>query len=305
MADVPVLSLNPALPGNGLARAVEVYDFGRPTTLAREHSRVLELAFETYARQWGTLLTSTIRAATTVVAENISMVTYDEYAASLPTTTAVVICAIKGQDAKGVIQYPTEAVFHWITRMVGGSLSAPVPNRKFTHIEHSLVEQFMQDALEDLDYSFGSLLSAPPTVHDILFNSQFAQAAATDTLMIVAKLIVTVGDTTWDTSIALPADPLLDQLGTSNPMSSPADAPGQLRCHLAGTPVDVEMALAPVPVLPGAILNLAVGDVLPLRHPTGRPFDLTVAGRPVARAVGVTHGTRQAGQVVSIEESAP
>lgn len=302
---MPVLSLNPALPGSELARAVEVYDFGRPTTLAREHSRVLELAFETYARQWGTLLTSTIRATSTVVAENISMVTYDEYAASLPTTTAVVICAIEGQDAKGVIQYPTGAVFHWITRMLGGSLTAAVPNRKFTQIEQALVQQFMQDALEDLAYSFGSLLSAPPTVHDILFNSQFAQAAATDTLMIVAKLNVTVGDTTWDTTVALPADPLLDQLGTSNPMSDPADAPGQLRCHLAGTPVDVEMALAPVAIRPGAILNLAVGDVLPLRHPTGRPFDLTVAGRPVARAVGVTHGTRQAGQVVSIEESAP
>ncbi len=32
----------------------EVYDFRRPMTLAREHGRVLERAFETYARQWAT-----------------------------------------------------------------------------------------------------------------------------------------------------------------------------------------------------------------------------------------------------------
>ncbi|MHA7274059.1 hypothetical protein ACX80Z_11555 [Arthrobacter sp. TMT4-20] len=35
-------------------KTIEVYDFSCPTTLAREHARVLELAFETFARQRGT-----------------------------------------------------------------------------------------------------------------------------------------------------------------------------------------------------------------------------------------------------------
>lgn len=35
----------------------EAYDFRRPMTLAREHGRVFEMAFETFARQWGTQLT--------------------------------------------------------------------------------------------------------------------------------------------------------------------------------------------------------------------------------------------------------
>ena len=40
----------------------EVYDFRRPMTLAREHGRVLERAFETYARQWGNQLSARLRA---------------------------------------------------------------------------------------------------------------------------------------------------------------------------------------------------------------------------------------------------
>lgn len=32
-------------------RSVELYDFRRPSTLAREHSRVIETAFESFARQ--------------------------------------------------------------------------------------------------------------------------------------------------------------------------------------------------------------------------------------------------------------
>ncbi len=69
-------------------RVVELYDFRRPTTLAREHSRVLELSFDTFARQWGTQLTTKVRANTQVVFEHVSMKTYDEYASSLPPTTA-------------------------------------------------------------------------------------------------------------------------------------------------------------------------------------------------------------------------
>ncbi|WP_442213881.1 flagellar motor switch protein FliM [Specibacter sp. RAF43] len=298
-------SVSPVLPGSGLGRAVEVYDFRRPTTLAREHSRVLELAFETFARQWGTLLTTNIRAGSAVVAENVKMVTYDEYAASLPAATAMVLCEVEGQEAKGVIQFPTEAALFWITRMLGGSPVVPLPNRKFTLIEQSLVKRLMDDALEDLQYSFGSLLSAAPTVHGIHFNSQFAQAAATNTLMIVADLSVTVGEHTWAATVALPAESLLKQMGSNSPRSDRAAAPAQMRAQVSRVPVDVELSIGPVAVRPRVILNLAVGDVVLLEHAVGRPFELALAGESVARAVGVTHGSRQAGQIVSIEESAP
>uniref|UniRef100_UPI0037045857 hypothetical protein n=1 Tax=Vibrio cidicii TaxID=1763883 RepID=UPI0037045857 len=72
-----------------------VYDFRRPTTLAREHSRVLELAFETFARQWATQLTAKVRVLSQVTCDSVAMQTYDEYAASLPATTAMVLCELE------------------------------------------------------------------------------------------------------------------------------------------------------------------------------------------------------------------
>ncbi len=288
-----------------MERAVEVYDFRRPTALARDHSRVLEVAFETFARQWGTLLAANVRAGSTVVAERVTMVSYVDYAASLPASTTMVLCDMEGQEARAVIQFPTEAAFHWLKRMLGGSADGPLPDRKFTPLEQSLVKQLMADALAELHYSFGLLLAAPLTFHGFHFNSQFAQAAATDTLMIVAGLRVSVDDVGWGATIALPAEPLLNQLGTKSPSSKLEDAPAQLRCHVAAAPIVVEMSLGPVPVSPPMILDLSVGDVLSLRHPVGRPFDMMLSGRPVAGAVGVAHGSRQAGQIVSIEESTP
>ena len=300
---MPVFSPLSQLPSARAGTVVEAYDFRRPTTLAREHSRVLELAFETFARQWGTQLTTKIRANSAVVTEQVTMATYDEYATSLPSSTAMVLFSVSGQESKGVIQFPSEAALFWVTRMLGGASSVTIRDRKFTQIEHALVKRLMEDALEDLRYSFGSMLDEAPAIQSIHFNSQFAQAAATNALMIVARFTVRVGEHSWGATIAMPAEVLVQHLGSSNPLSDADAAPAQLRAQVGEVPVEVGLALRPVPVTPNIILNLSVGDVLPLPHPTTRPFDLTVEGKPIALATGVTHGSRKAGQIVTTEET--
>ena len=301
---MPALSPVSQLPASRAGKAVEAYDFRRPTTLAREHSRVLELAFETFARQWGTQLTTKIRAGSAVVTEQVTMATYDEYATSLPASTAMVLFSLNGQESKGVIQFPAEAALFWVTRMLGGTSTAAIRDRKFTQIEHALVKRLMEDALEDLRYSFGSLLAEAPAIQGIHFNSQFAQAAATNALMIVATFTVRVGENSWGATIAMPAEVLVQQLG-SNQLSDAGAAPAQLRAQVGKVPVEVALALVPLPVTPHTILNLTVGDVLTLPHPTSRPFDLTVGGKPIALAIGVTHGSRKAGLIVTTEETNP
>lgn len=285
-----------------LAKTIEVYDFRRPTTLAREHSRVLELAFETFARQWGTQLTAKVRVMSQVACEQVVMQTYDEYAASLPSTTAMVLCTLEGAAAKAVIQFPTSAALSWVSYMLGGNGARVAAERKFTQIEQALVRQLMEDALEDLRYSLGSVLVAPISVDAIQYNSQFAQAAATAELMIVATFAMQVGESTGAATVAFPAEVLLRQLGDAHPTSTTADARELLHAQLSWVPVEVSLRLAPALVLPNMILNLAVGDVLPVPHPQHRPLDVVVDGRRLARAAVGANGSRLACVVVNTEE---
>lgn len=292
------------LPERRAQRSIEVYDFSRPTTLAREHSRQLDLAFETFARQWGTQLTTRIGVSSTAAARPVAMKTYDEYAASLPVTTAMVLCALGKDSARAIVQFPVESALQWVRRMLGGS-GAPVPARKFTDIEQALVRVLMDEALNDMRYSFGPLLPERLGIDSIVFNSQFAQAASPDALMIVAAFDLEVGEEACRATVALPAKDLLARMGSNNPMSRSADAPAQLRAQVGQTPVEVSLTVPPIDITPAAVLELAVGDVLPLAHPTQQPFDLQLGGKTIARAAAVTHGSRRAGHIVSIEENAP
>lgn len=285
-------------------RTALVYDFRRPTTLAREHSRVLELAFETFARQWATQLTAKVRVLSQVSCEEVLMHSYDEYAAGLPATTAMVLCSIDSSAAKAVVQFPASAGLSWVARMLGGTGETQMPERVFTQIEQALVRRLMDDALEDLRYSLGALLTNDISIDGIQYNSQFAQAAPTSELMIVASFDVRVGDHRSRATVAIPAAVILPQLGESNPTSPVENARGLIEAQLGTVPIDVVLRLAPAPVLPGTVLGLTVGDVIPLPHSQHRPLDLVVDGHELADAAVGINGSRLACVVVSTKETA-
>ncbi|GAA2448664.1 flagellar motor switch protein FliM [Agromyces soli] len=275
-------------------RAAEPYDFRRPTTLAREHSRVLELAFESFARQWGTQLTANVRARSQATFLQVGMHTYDDYAASLPPATTMVLCRLAGDEAKAVIQFPASAALGWMTHMLGGSGERIEPERTFTEIEQQLLRALLDDLLDDLQYSLGRVLPARPEFDSLHHTAQFAQAAPTSALMIVASFIVECAERETTATLALPADAVLRGLGESNPVVATDRARSLVAAQIELTPVPLGVGLAPVPVTPHDILELAVGDVIPLAHAASEPFLVTVDGRAVGRAAIGRTGNRLA-----------
>lgn len=278
------------------------YDFKRPSTLAREHSRMLELAFETFARQWGTQLTAKVRVLSQVTCEQVLMLTYDEYAAGLPATTAMVLCTLTDCDPKSVLQFPTGAALIWVNAMLGGTRRVEPVDRTFTPIEHALVRRLMDDALEDLKYSLGPVLPNAISIDAIQYHSQFAQAAPTTELMIIARFTIRVGEHEADATLALPARAILPQLGETNPTIPAENAKDLLHAQLAQVPVEVSARLAPVRVLPARVLGLRVGDVIRTDHPSHRPLEVAVGGRPIATAAVGANRSRLAVIVTNPEE---
>jgi flagellar motor switch protein FliM len=300
---VPLVTIHAA--GETARLAAESYDFRRPTTLAREHSRVLEAAFDSFARQWGTQLTAKVRTKSTATTESVVVQTYDEYVASLPTVTCMVRCVVGDTTAKMVVQFPTPVALGWVARMLGGGSDKPGLERKLTPIEHALVKALVEEALDVLAYSLGPLLPAEARVESIQYNSQFTQAAAPSDLMVVVTCGVQVGETTSAVTFAIPADTLLPQLGAVNPVASSENAAELTREQVARVPVEVAVRLASLAVTPAQVLDLAVGDTLLLPHHAREAFHVTVGGQDHARAMVVRSGSRAAARIVALQPSAP
>jgi flagellar motor switch protein FliM len=147
------------------------------------------------------------------------------------------------------------------------------------------------------------LLTKDIAFSSIHHNSQFAQAAAPTDLMIVASFTVTSGEQSALATLAVPAQILLSHLAEPNPVVASVNVRDQVRAQLARVPVDVSLRLPAVPVTPTAVLQMAVGDVIPLNFFHTNPLDVAVNGQKYARAAVGANGSRMACVVTDIQEN--
>lgn len=271
---------------------ITVYDFERSATLSREHARALELAFETFSRQWSADLSAKIRGRATVSVEYVRMLTYGEYAQSLPTTTALVVCALPDSPERMIVQFPSSAATAWIVQMVGGRPTTTTEERTFTPIEQALIGALMRDAIDLLTKTMDGLLPQGISITGIQYNSQFAQVAAATEPVIVAQLTMSLGGRSVPTSVMLPASILsmLRNVAASDESASPE----LVRRQVEETQIELALRLSPRTMLPREVLGLSVGDIVPLPHPSDRPLLLLAGDQPIATAAVGTSGARLA-----------
>lgn len=288
----------------------ENYDFRRPMTLAREHGRVLEMAFETYARQWGTQLTSRLRVVASVTLESVEMKSYDEYVGGLPTSTAMVLCGVEPGRSTAVLQLPFDTTMTWIDHVLGGPGVPLDTERELTEIEWHLLRDLLQHALRDLSYAFASVCPLDVVVRSVQYNPQFVQAVAASEPVIVATFLLHVAERESTATLMIPADALLATLRAGDKLDS--RTPDELAAHrvalaqvadqVLGVPVDVSVRFASRPLSAADVAALTPGAVVPLRHRADAPLEVVVGDVTLATAAIGSSGTRLACLVVTSEE---
>ncbi|WP_028048020.1 flagellar motor switch protein FliM [Cellulomonas sp. URHE0023] len=296
----------------GRAAEPELYDFRRPMTLQRDHARHLEMAFERFGRQVGNQLTARLRAMTYLTLDGVALRTYDEYISLLPSPTALAVCTVSHTRQTALLQLPVQAMLVWIDYLFGGNgRGDDREGRELTEIEQALVKDLFVLSLKDLEYAFAGIAKLPLTVGGLQYNPQFVQAAGATDAMIVASFTLRVGEREDALTLMVPADVMLAQLKAADgPVARSEDeaaaaaiTAAELERAMQDVPVELAVRFAPVVVHPRDVIDLAVGDVLPLSHPSTELLDVVVDGVVLARAAAGSHGSRLACRVVTVEEN--
>jgi flagellar motor switch protein FliM len=283
------------------------YDFRRPTKLSREHARALEVAYDTFARQWSTLLSSTLRVLVSVEPVRVEQRTYDEYVSGLPSPTTMAMFSPEPFPGVGILQWPLDLSMVCIDHMLGGP-GGPQPDRTLTEIESELIRDMFARVLSELRYALTGLVSITPRLTGLESNPQFVQAAAASDLLAVAGFTVRIGNAEGQASLALPMPAVTPKLtDPSNDQVAESAARAQTRRAMTKSvqevAIEVAARLTPTRMTSGAIMGLSVGDVVRFPHPVSRPLDL-IAGESVCGSATLgQQGARVACLVVSSRKS--
>lgn len=279
-------------------------------TLAREHARTFEMAFETFARQWSMQLTSRLRVISSIVLDSLEMASYDDYVAGLPQHTTMAMVALDDGRASSVLQIPSDTTMLWIDYLCGGPGLERVENpRELTEIEYSLVVTLLQASMQDLGYAFSQVLSTTPSVRGIQYSPQFVQAVPAKEAVIIAHFDMTVRNHKTRASIMIPAELLVTPLSKSESDDSKSLAEVQeakvaserLNRSMHGVPVSMSVQFKPLSVAPRDIATLEVGQVLRLNHAVSKPLDLMVDSLVIGHGVPGNSGRQLACKVVDVD----
>lgn len=294
-----------------------LYDFRRPNRFSREHVRALQIVNETFARQFTLVLSTALRTSSLVSVTTVRQYSCEEYTRTVPNPSLLAVLNFDPQVQRrrtddrqlpgaGVLQLPMSMVMSVVDRLLGGPGGPDQPNRALSDIEVGLVRQLLQRIVHELTYAFESLTPVNPLVGSLESDPQFLQIAAPSEPVIVSEFDIRIGDQLSTSTLCIPfatLQPALDAL-TDNHVSYHTEkdtlAAQAVELQLNAVPVDLSVVFREVTVTSSQLLALAVGDVLPLRHPVTQPLAVRADGVDVAAAVPGSHGQRLACQIVSI-----
>jgi flagellar motor switch protein FliM len=280
------------------------YDFRRPIKLSREHVRTLQIAFETYARSCGTLLTTRLRVVSSVTLASIEQLNYDEYVASLENPTVIAVVSIDPLSGTVLLELSSSVAMTAIDHLLGGP-GGPQPERPLTEVEMPLLRGLLERMLGELRYGFENLVDISPKLRDIEYNAQFLRAHQPGDAVVVASFDMKIGSEECVASICLPFNTILPVLERQETIElSPAEriirdsSHRNITAGLSAAPIDVAVRFQPIRMRTDDIVDLRPGDVVPLGHPTSLPLEVTVNETVFAHAVPGNQGARLACLVV-------
>jgi flagellar motor switch protein FliM len=284
------------------------YDFRRPTKLSRETARTLEMAYETVARQWSTLVGSAISAPCQVTFEAVGQHSYDDYVSALESPTVLAVFNPEPHPGHGFLQLGLSTAYSCIDRMLGGPDGADQPQRTPTEIEAAVLGRLVERLLGELRYGLTAVTELTPRLRTLEYNPQFMQIAAATDLFVVARFTIAVGGKKAPSAPATVALPMSVLVSRPNHDDEDPESIAHRRAaraamvHLVDdVPVDVSVRFASHAMSSTRILALRIGDVVPLHHPADRPLDVVASDVVCARGVAGTQGSRAACLIVAAE----
>jgi flagellar motor switch protein FliM len=282
-------------------RRITTYDFRRPNKLNREHVRALQIVGETFARQFTTILSTSLRTLSQVRLEDVTQRTYGEYVQGLPNPTLLTVLELAPLEGLTMFDLPTAITMSIVERLLGGSgQTGTTPNRAPTEIEMRLLRGMLDRVLRELAYSFESLIPVAPKINRIETNPQFAQVTATTDMIIVVDFMIRVGDVTGNFGLAMPFNslqPALEDTGETDDIEREnrrSEIRSRIEVEVGAAEMDVRVRFDEALLPSKALASLQPGDILHLNHPIDEPLTIEVAGLPRFKATAGTRGKRVA-----------
>jgi len=259
-------------PVEEVAGDVKNYDIGRQERIVRGRMPTMELINERFARLFRIGLFNYLHRNAEISVGPIRVQKYSEFIRNLVVPTNLNLVQVKPLRGTALFIFDPNLVFLVVDNLFGGDgrFHTRVEGRDFTTTEQRIIQGLLNVVFSEYEKSWKPVFPVEFEYVRSEMNTQFANIATPSEIVMAMTFTIELSGNSADMHICLPysmIEPIRDVLYStmhSEQVSSDKRWSSLLTKNLKLAEVEMRVPLAKTQVTLGDIINMKVGDVIPV-----------------------------------------
>jgi flagellar motor switch protein FliM len=289
-------------------KKISAYNFWSPDRFSKDQMRAVELVHEDLAERLTTSLPTFIRSNLRPRLVHTEQGRFQDFLTDLPENCLFHMITLAPLPGQMVMTISPNVSYLVIEQRLGGKIEGEPKERTLTDIDQSLLRGLVEHMLNDLKSSWSKVAAVEPNLDDSTTNQHWVQMMMGNERVMLLTFEMTIQGTTGTMNIYLPFSTLKPIASVLNPhvfitgrkekTVDPAAREATMK-SLSHVKLPVTVFLGDSELSLSEVLNLGVGDILPLDCDVSTPLLMRVANQDLFKAQIGKLGNRLAVQIVS------
>jgi flagellar motor switch protein FliM len=282
-------------------KVVVTYDLTSQDRIIRGRLPQLEVIYEKFMRSFRVSLSSALRKIASLTLASTDFLKFGEFINTLPMPTCMTVLRFNNLRGSALFVIESKLAYALVDSFFGGADRpyTKIEGKDFTQIELSIVKKVVDLAIEDMEAAWASVEKIGCSFVRTEVNPQFVGIVPPTDVVIASTFDVELENANGTITIVIPystIEPIKQKLSSGFQVESDQTDKKLwttiIRDQLMETDVNVKVNLGETEIRLKDMMNLKVGDVIPLDQDSTGEFDVQVEGvKKYKGYYGIHHGT--------------
>lgn len=282
-------------------KVVVVYDLTSQDRIIRGRLPQLEVIYEKFMRSFRISLSSALRKIATLNLASTDFLKFGEFVNTLPMPTCMSVLRFNALRGSSLFVIESKLAYALVDSFFGGADRpyTKIEGKDFTQIELAIVRKIVDLAIDDLEAAWAPIEKIDCSFQRTEVNPQFVGIVPPTDVVIATTFDVELENANGTITLVIPyatIEPIKQKLSTGFQVES--DQTDRklwyeiIKEQLMNTNMEMKVNLGESEISLSELMDLRVGDVIPLDQDATGEFSVQVEGVPKFKGLyGVHHGS--------------
>jgi flagellar motor switch protein FliM len=289
--------------GSSAGEGVEVtpYDLTNQDRVIRGRMPTLDIIYERFIRLFRMSLSNSLRKIASISIISTDLLKFGEFVNTLPIPSCMCIMRFESLRGPALLVFESKLSYALVDSYFGGTDRpfTKIEGKEFTRIELSIMRKVMDLAIKDIEEAWAPVHKVDVSFVRTEVNPQFVGVVPPSDVIISTTFEVELENASGTIALVIPystVEPIKNKLNAS--FQTEADRADRewaemIEEHLNQTKVNLTVNLGETQITVSDLVNLNVGDVIPLSQDSDGELEVITEGVPKFKCFfGISRGNR-------------